>query len=112
MNFPWTPENIERCHRLFIEEGRSASETASLLGSRCTRNGVVGKAYRMGWKKRQGDGLKETDLSVELLADLPSFQAPVTIKLLTDWYGAKPSRVAAAVGILFRSGHLKIGMAA
>lgn len=47
----WSDHVIAQCKRLYIVEGRSASETARALGGGCTRNAVVGKAHRMGWLK-------------------------------------------------------------
>lgn len=39
------------CKRLYIDEGKSASETARALGCGVTRNAVVGQAHRRGWTK-------------------------------------------------------------
>lgn len=48
MRLVWTAENIEKAKRLYVEEGKSAAETArSIPGA--TRNSVIGKAHRMGW---------------------------------------------------------------
>lgn len=46
----WNAENIARLKMLFIEADLSASKTADILG--CTREAVIGKASRMGFKKR------------------------------------------------------------
>jgi hypothetical protein len=45
----WTEEIIERARRLYVEEGKSARETADILGPPFTRSAVIGKAHRMGW---------------------------------------------------------------
>lgn len=48
MTVHWTAEQIATAKRLYIEEGRSAAETArSIPGA--TRNAIIGKAHRMGW---------------------------------------------------------------
>lgn len=47
----WSDHAVAQCKRLYIAEGRSASETARALGGGCTSNAVVGKAHRMGWLK-------------------------------------------------------------
>lgn len=48
-DFNWTDDRVAKCKRLYIEEGKSAAETARSLGAGCTRNSVIGKATRMGW---------------------------------------------------------------
>lgn len=48
----WTPEREERLKRLWVEEGKSASEIALILGGGLTRNGVIGKVHRMHLAKR------------------------------------------------------------
>ena len=47
----WTETLLADCKRLYIGEGRSASETARILGRGTTRNSVVGQAHRRGWTK-------------------------------------------------------------
>lgn len=47
----WTETLLADCKRLYIDEGRSASETARILGHGATRNAVVGQAHRRGWLK-------------------------------------------------------------
>jgi hypothetical protein len=46
---PWTDEIALRARRLYVEEGRSARETAEILGPPFTRSAVIGKARRLGW---------------------------------------------------------------
>lgn len=49
MTFPWTEEAERLAHRLYCIEGKSARDTADVLGQGCTRNAVIGKAHRLGW---------------------------------------------------------------
>lgn len=51
MTFNWTPTVEAEMKRLYVDEGKSASEVAKALGSGCTRNAVIGKAHRLGWMK-------------------------------------------------------------
>lgn len=45
----WTPERTAEAERLYVREGKSATETAKLLGGGLTRNAIIGKSLRMGW---------------------------------------------------------------
>lgn len=47
----WTETLLAECKRLYIDEGKSAAETARALGHGITRNSVVGQAHRRGWTK-------------------------------------------------------------
>lgn len=47
----WTETLLADCKRLYIDEGKSAAETARILGQGVTRNSVVGQAHRRGWMK-------------------------------------------------------------
>jgi len=49
----WTPEREEKLRRLWLEEGKSGTEIALLLGGGLTRNGVIGKVHRMRLTKRE-----------------------------------------------------------
>jgi GcrA cell cycle regulator len=51
MTYNWTPAAEVEMKRLYVVEGKSASEVAKALGSGCTRNAVIGKAHRLGWMK-------------------------------------------------------------
>lgn len=51
MTFNWTPTAEAEMKRLYVNEGKSASEVAKTLGGGCTRNAVIGKAHRLGWMK-------------------------------------------------------------
>ena len=51
MSYNWTPAAEAEMKRLYVVEGKSASEVAKALGSGCTRNAVIGKAHRLGWMK-------------------------------------------------------------
>ncbi|MBV9994516.1 MAG: hypothetical protein JO127_04820 [Caulobacteraceae bacterium] len=59
----WTPEREAEARRLYLDEGRSAAAVARLLGAP-SRNTIIGKAYRSGWKLPQdrarprGQGLR------------------------------------------------------
>lgn len=46
----WTVERLNRARELYIDEGRSSTETARILGG-TTRNAVIGIAHRKGWIK-------------------------------------------------------------
>ncbi len=45
----WTDDRLELARRLYIDEGKSATEVAAILGHGATRNSIIGKAHRMGW---------------------------------------------------------------
>lgn len=51
MTFNWNAETEATMKRLYIDEGKSASEAAKVLGAGCTRNAVIGRAHRLGWTK-------------------------------------------------------------
>lgn len=51
MTFNWTSSAEAEMKRLYVNEGKSASEVAMALGGGCTRNAVIGKAHRLGWMK-------------------------------------------------------------
>ncbi len=51
MTFNWTSSAEAEMKRLYVNEGKSASEVAKALGGGCTRNAVIGKAHRLGWMK-------------------------------------------------------------
>ena len=46
----WTDERVERAKALW-DEGRTGSEIAAIIGG-CSRNAVIGLAYRRGWSGR------------------------------------------------------------
>lgn len=46
--FAWNAETEAKLKRLYIDESRSAGETARALGKGCTRSAVIGKAHRLG----------------------------------------------------------------
>ena len=47
----WNHDREALAKKLYIEEGRSAAETAKALGAGFTRNSVIGVAHRRGWLK-------------------------------------------------------------
>ncbi len=47
----WNDDRLALAKKLYIEEGRSAAETAKALGHGFTRNSVIGIAHRRGWLK-------------------------------------------------------------
>lgn len=51
MTFNWTSSAEAEMKRLYVDEGKSASEVAKAMGGGCTRNAVIGKAHRLGWMK-------------------------------------------------------------
>lgn len=46
----WNAEREAEAERLYIVEGRSASETAKAVGA-ASRNAIIGVAHRRGWMK-------------------------------------------------------------
>jgi GcrA cell cycle regulator len=50
---PWTEERVARAKKLYLE-GASAGEIARDLGG-TTRNAVIGKINRQGWRRERGD---------------------------------------------------------
>ena len=46
----WTPKREAQAKRLYIDEGRSAAETARIVGA-TSRNAIIGVATRRGWMK-------------------------------------------------------------
>lgn len=46
----WTPERLSKAHQLYIVEGKSASETAEMVGA-ISRSAIIGIAHRNGWRK-------------------------------------------------------------
>jgi GcrA cell cycle regulator len=51
MPFAWTPAALDDLHRLFVRENLSAAETAKALGPGVSRNAVLGKVQRLGWRR-------------------------------------------------------------
>ena len=51
MPFVWSPGALDDLHRLYVQERRSAAETAKALGAGVTRNAVLGKVQRLGWTR-------------------------------------------------------------
>src|SRR5262245_6086785 len=51
MPFAWTPAALDDLHRLFVREKLSAAQTAKALGAGVSRNAVLGKVQRLGWKR-------------------------------------------------------------
>lgn len=49
----WTEERVGRLKKLWLEDGFSASQIASILGGGLTRNGVIGKVNRLKLSKKQ-----------------------------------------------------------
>ena len=45
----WTPERVAQAEQLYIKEGRSAADTARIIGKGVSRNAVIGIAHRRGW---------------------------------------------------------------
>jgi len=63
----WSLEREEAARRLYIDEGKSASEVARILGHGATRNTIIGKAHRMGWMT----GARQPAAKPRKLATLP-----------------------------------------
>lgn len=63
MNFRWTDEAVEELRLLWVVEGLSASQAATLLNAKfcsdrelpLTRNAVIGKVHRLKWPERDAD---------------------------------------------------------
>jgi GcrA cell cycle regulator len=51
MPFAWTPAALDDLHRLFVRDNLSAAETAKAIGPGVTRNAVLGKVQRLGWRR-------------------------------------------------------------
>lgn len=49
----WSTERLETAKRLYIVEGKSAAETARIMGRGLTRNAIIGVSNRQGWLKEQ-----------------------------------------------------------
>lgn len=47
----WSTERLETAKRLYIVEGKSAAETARIMGLGLTRNAIIGISNRQGWLK-------------------------------------------------------------
>lgn len=47
----WTDDRVALVKRLYVDEGYSASQTAKMVGN-CTRNAILGVAFRKGWPHR------------------------------------------------------------
>lgn len=45
----WTPEREAEAKRLYVIEGKSATQVARMLGGGLTRNSIIGKAHRANW---------------------------------------------------------------
>jgi GcrA cell cycle regulator len=52
MSFAWPQAAVDLLFRFYVQEGRSAAETARLIGGGVTRNAVLGKALRQGWLRQ------------------------------------------------------------
>jgi len=63
----WDAEREETARRLYIDEGKSASEVARILGHGATRNTIIGKSHRMGWMT----GARQPAAKPRKLATLP-----------------------------------------
>jgi hypothetical protein len=61
MPFVWSQATLDLVYRLYMREGRSAAETARLIGAGATRNAVLGKTQRMGWIKPRPSEPKAPD---------------------------------------------------
>lgn len=46
----WTPEREAKAKRLYLIEGKSAAETADIIGA-ASRSAIIGIANRKGWRK-------------------------------------------------------------
>ena len=62
----WTPTQLHELHRLYTVEGLSAADIAKRL--RTTKNAVIGKANRKGWKRQGWNGLvKIPEVNIEVV---------------------------------------------
>lgn len=46
----WSDEKVAEAKRLYVDEGKSASVVAAMIGA-ATRSMVIGKAWRLGWNR-------------------------------------------------------------
>ena len=56
----WTDERVERMKKMWLVDGFSASQIASVLGEGVTRNGVLGKLHRLKVLSRPSKALVPT----------------------------------------------------
>lgn len=71
MRFDWTDERLETAKTLWLG-GKSASEVAATFGSACTRQMIIGQAYRRGWERKitAKIGHPQTIWTDKMVADL------------------------------------------
>jgi len=51
MSFAWSSAALDNLYRLYVRERLSAAHTATALGDGVTRNAVLGKIQRLGWRR-------------------------------------------------------------
>lgn len=95
------------------EAGESLSQISSVSGY--TVEGVRQALKRNGVEMRPVGQHSTRDrastFADELFADIPTFREPVTLNVLTDWFGAEPEKVATTVKRLFLLGKLTVQVA-
>ena len=95
------------------EAGKSLREISAACGYTVEgvrqvlkRNGVELRAAGYYLRKERTETFAD-----EMITDLPKFLEPITLDLLTDWFGADPEKVATTVKRLFLLGKLTIQVA-
>ena len=51
MSFAWSSAALDELYRLYVRERRSGAQTAAALGGGVTRNAVLAKVQRLGWRR-------------------------------------------------------------
>lgn len=71
MKFEWTDKRLETAKTLWLG-GKSASEVAAVFGASCTRQMIIGQAYRRGWERKGPAkvGHPQTIWNEKMVADL------------------------------------------
>ena len=55
MSFAWSSATLNELYRLYVRERRSGAQTAAALGGGVTRNAVLGKVQRLGWRRPKAE---------------------------------------------------------
>lgn len=93
-NTRWTPEVLARTKQLYFVEGRSAAETAKILGPGFTRASVVGISHRKGWPRTSGQVTKKSAASSNKAAGKFQPIGPVTLHKPEEMATARKERAA------------------
>ena len=82
----WSDNDLERVKRMWLEEGKSATDIARALGNK-SRNAVLSKINREGWlRKHQDDDGAKFDRLVDIVADA-DLNKPVSVHMAARLVG-------------------------